>query len=134
MIKQVIVMLKKFSDEKGNSFSVRKGKMCAQASHSSVSFLAKRLRHHTGNTYKIDLSEPEIKWIEGNFAKICVGVETDEELMQIFQKAKDAGLETHLITDNGLTEFKGRPTRTCLAIGPDYSEKIDPITSHLTLL
>jgi PTH2 family peptidyl-tRNA hydrolase len=46
----------------------------------------------------------------------------------------EAGLEVHLITDNGKTEFHGEPTRTCLAIGPDDAEKIDAITGRLQLL
>ena len=43
------------------------------------------------------------------------------------------GLEVHLIEDSGLTEFHGQVTPTCVAIGPDYSEKIDPITGNLQL-
>ncbi len=39
-----------------------------------------------------------------------------------------------LITDAGRTEFHGEPTNTTLAIGPDYSEKIDKITGGLPLL
>lgn len=54
--------------------------------------------------------------------------------MEIHDKAVAAGLEVHLITDSGRTEFHGQPTRTCLAIGPDLAEKIDEITGHLQLL
>jgi PTH2 family peptidyl-tRNA hydrolase len=39
-----------------------------------------------------------------------------------------------LIIDSGKTEFGGVPTKTCLAIGPDYSEKIDKVTGNLKLL
>jgi PTH2 family peptidyl-tRNA hydrolase len=39
----------------------------------------------------------------------------------------------HLITDRGLTEFGGVPTRTCLAVGPDYYDLIDPVTGDLEL-
>lgn len=53
--------------------------------------------------------------------------------MAIYSKAKEKDLEVRLITDSGITEFGGVPTRTCLAIGPDWSELIDPITSHLKL-
>jgi PTH2 family peptidyl-tRNA hydrolase len=56
------------------------------------------------------------------------------KLMQIHDKALEAGLEVHLITDSGRTEFHGQPTRTCLAIGPDEADKIDAITGHLPLL
>ena len=39
-----------------------------------------------------------------------------------------------LITDAGHTEFHGVPTRTCLAIGPAWSDEIDAITGGLQLL
>lgn len=81
-----------------------------------------------------DLFKPvELEWINGAFAKVCCQVRSEEELREICQKAKDAGLEVHLIEDRGLTEFHGQLTPTALAIGPDYSEKIDPITGHLDL-
>jgi PTH2 family peptidyl-tRNA hydrolase len=67
-------------------------------------------------------------------SKVCCRVDSEEELMQIHDKALGAGLEVHLITDSGRTEFHGQPTRTCLAIGPDEAEKIDAITGHLPLL
>ena len=54
--------------------------------------------------------------------------------MAIHDIAVELGLEVHLITDSGKTEFHGQPTRTCLAIGPDETEKIDPVTGHLELL
>ena len=59
---------------------------------------------------------------------------SEEELMELQDKALDAGLEVHLITDSGKTEFHGEPTNTCLAIGPDKAEKIDEITGQLQLL
>ncbi len=54
--------------------------------------------------------------------------------MSIHDQAISAGLQVHLITDSGKTEFHGQPTRTCLAIGPDESSRIDTVTGHLELL
>ena len=53
-----------------------------------------------------------------------------------FNSASDRRLKENvkLITDAGLTEFNGVPTKTCLALGPDYPENIDPITGNLKLL
>jgi PTH2 family peptidyl-tRNA hydrolase len=67
-----------------------------------------------------------------HFPKICLQVDTEQELIELEQKAKDAGLEAHIITDLGLTELD-KPEKTCLAIGPDDSEKINVITGHLKL-
>lgn len=125
--KQVIVMRK--------DLGMRKGKMIAQGCHASIAFLTKRLNpdiYPTPTT--VHLKDVEADWMNDSFAKVCVGVNSLEELKEINQKAKQAGLECHMITDSGRTEFHGVPTPTCLAIGPDKVEKIDKITGHLKLL
>ena len=121
-IKQVIVMR--------NDLGMRKGKMIAQGAHASIAFLTRRIQRQKTPKF----SKPEQEWLDTNFAKVCVRANSEEELLDIYQKAKDAMLEVHLVTDSGKTEFHGEPTKTCLAIGPDYSEKIDPITGDLVLL
>lgn len=131
-VKQVIVVRTKYPDGEGGTRGVRRGKEIAQACHASTAFLTKII---TGEkkVHAIHLSEAKREWLQGSFAKVCVRVDSEEELLEIHEKAKEAGLESHLITDSGRTEFK-EPTKTCLAIGPDYAEKIDPITGHLKLL
>lgn len=54
--------------------------------------------------------------------------------LDIYNKAKESGLNVHMITDEGLTEFNGISTNTCLAIGPDLASRIDPITKDLKCL
>ena len=90
---------------------------------------------YLSNGYQpIDLTPEQNEWlINGLFTKIVTQVDSEAELMSVFQAATDAGLTVHLITDAGLTEFNGVPTRTCLAIGPNKSEEIDKITGHLKL-
>jgi PTH2 family peptidyl-tRNA hydrolase len=121
-VKQVIVMR--------NDLGMRKGKQIAQGSHASIKFMAERVAHINRPKW----SDVEKQWLQGSFAKICVRVDSEEELMEIHDKAKCAGLETHLIIDSGKTEFHGVPTKTCLAIGPDVASKIDAITGELRLL
>jgi PTH2 family peptidyl-tRNA hydrolase len=122
--------------------NMRKGKMCAQAAHSSMAFLSRRIdpvrcsypgepAHYEAG---ILLSPVEVEWLNNSFPKICVGVGSEQELLDIHQAALDAGVESHVVQDNGTTEFGGVPTYTCVAIGPDYSETVDQITSHLKLL
>lgn len=124
-VKQVIVMRADLKSADGKK--VRTGKLIAQGAHASVSFLTRKIQ--SGKK----LSEVENEWCNGRFAKICLKVESEQELNEIHQKALCAGLESHLIIDSGLTEFNGVPTKTCLAIGPDYSSKIDKITGNLSL-
>lgn len=125
MIKQVIVIRK--------DLKMRRGKEIAQGAHASIAFLTNRLQRDGNDGHEAVFSEEEVEWIEGSFAKICVRVESEEELLDIHQQAKDAGLVSELIEDSGATEFHGQPTYTCLAIGPDHSERIDKVTGSLKL-
>lgn len=67
------------------------------------------------------------------FTKVVVTVNGEEELLDIYKKAKEAGLIAALITDNGLTEFNGVPTNTVVAVGPDLPENLNKVTGHLKL-
>jgi PTH2 family peptidyl-tRNA hydrolase len=109
---------------------MRRGKEIAQGCHASIAFLTRQLQ---GEKTSVKLSKAAREWIESGFAKICVRVESETELLDIRNKADAAGLEVHLVQDAGKTEFGGIPTLTCLAIGPDDSAKIDKVTGHLKL-
>lgn len=124
-VKQVIVMR--------HDLKMRRGKQIAQGAHAAMSFLSRRLQEQ-GSVSLDDFSEIEREWLTGAFAKVCCRVDSEEELLDIYDKAQAAGLNVHLITDSGRTEFHGQPTRTCLAIGPDDAASIDEITGHLQLL
>ena len=124
-IKQVIVMR--------HDLKMRRGKQIAQGAHASMSFLTRRLQA-SGQTSLADCSDAERQWLTEGFAKVCCRVNSEGELLEILAQAREAGLEVHMITDSGKTEFHGQPTNTCLAIGPDEAEKIDPITGELELL
>jgi len=125
VIKQVIVIRK--------DLKMRRGKEIAQGAHASIAFLSNIVRRSLVSAQLPVLSMAEMEWINTKFTKICLTVESEQELLDIQKKALEANLVVHLITDAGLTEFDGIPTNTCLAIGPDYSEKIDPVTGHLKL-
>lgn len=118
---------------------MRKGKLVAQGSHASLAcllqlmqkdkrvFIEERKLYFKQNT-------PMDKWLNGPFTKICVSVDSESELMEVYDNAKKEGLNVALIEDNGLTEFHGVKTKTCLCIGPEWSDDIDKITKHLKLL
>ena len=160
MIKQVIVFRTNYPDGKGGTRKLRRGKEIAQACHASIAFLTKKIRtvandfslskwaaasacaddpveaYADGFKAALDLlklNPTEMEWINGIFTKICLKVDTEEQLLDVERKAREKGLACHLITDRGLTEFNGVPTNTCLAIGPDHAEKIDEVTGTLEL-
>ena len=126
VIKQVIVMRK--------DLGMRAGKMVAQGAHASMAVLLNSMEK-AGPSWVLSLRDPALaEWVKGSFTKITVYVKSEEELLDIAKAAKDAGIRHALIQDAGKTEFKGVPTHTCVAIGPDQSEKIDKITGNLPLL
>lgn len=147
MIKQVIVIRK--------DLNMRRGKEIAQGSHASSQFLVEqsrptvagwlliffaRLLRTFGGVIPSDrqlsarpFDKDEHEWLDGLFTKVCLRVNSETELVQIYDNAKQAGLKTYLIIDSGKTEFNGEPTKTAVAIGPGCSEKIDAITGSLSL-
>ncbi len=125
MIKQVIVIRR--------DLHMRQGKAVAQGAHAAMLFLIDRLTVRPGEGPE-GFSEAESEWLEGSMGKICVRVESEEELLQVIGDAREAGLTVHAVTDSGRTEFGGVPTLTCCAIGPNEADRIDAVTGHLKLL
>ena len=126
--KQVIVIRR--------DLRMRRGKEIAQGAHASTAWLADRVLQGMtpdGTVDHVALSAAERSWLQSSFRKVTVKVSSEEELMAVYRKAVGAGLVVHLVTDRGLTEFGGIPTRTCLAVGPDYDDLVDPVTGDLEL-
>ncbi len=135
VIKQVIVMR--------TDLGMRKGKMIAQGAHASMKVFFDRsevlqdsLPDDPANPFylDIDLTEEMRLWVQGLFTKVCVQAGSEEELRELYAKARGAKLPCALIEDAGKTEFHGVPTPTCIAIGPADASAIDEITGHLKLL
>ncbi len=119
--------------------NMRKGKMVAQGAHASLGAVLPILHYvpkpdDPACIRRINQHSKVMFWLAADFTKVCLGVGSEAELLDIAGRASAAGLITKVIVDNGRTEFGGEPTITCAAIGPDTAENIDPITGHLKLL
>ena len=124
---------------------MRKGKIAAQAGHASVDAILAALCKEgrmadlemtsegmaLKNTGKPDT--PLSEWFKYGSAKICVYVDSEEELISIANKAEERGIIASVITDAGMTEFHGVPTKTCLALEPLAAHIADEITGGLPL-
>src|SRR3989344_623074 len=111
-LKQVILVRK--------DLQLPKGKLAAQAAHASVEAVLK-------SNQKIVQA-----WSKQGMPKIILKVADETELLQYYQKAKDAKLVASLIIDAGRTVI-APDTKTCVGIGPDDEKKIDVVTKSLPL-
>lgn len=137
--KQVIVMRR--------DLKMRKGKIAAQAGHACVEATLMALAREgrldqvrvTPDQNWVYLDDggceptPLSDWFDAGVAKICVYVDSEEELLDLAVQGRTAGFAVSLIRDAGHTEFHGEPTYTCLAFEPLAAEQIDPITGDLPL-
>ena len=129
--KQVLVVRK--------DLKMRKGKIGAQCAHAAMKVmldLCSRSISQSGHRilrFEYDAETPWANWLESGFAKVCVYVENESELLEVYEQARAADLPASLIVDSGRTEFGGVPTRTVVAIGPAWIADIDKITGHLPL-
>lgn len=98
-----------------------KGKLAAQVAHASV------------ESYLKTPQSDRKKWLYENQKKVVLKVENEEQLLEIYEKAKRANLPSTLIRDAGLTQVPPG-TKTAVGIGPAEEGKIDNITGELSLL
>jgi PTH2 family peptidyl-tRNA hydrolase len=137
--KQMIVMRR--------DLKMRKGKIAAQSGHACVEAVLMALAREDrlgqvrvtpgGDWVYLDDagSEPTplSDWFEAGVAKVCVYVDSEEELLAIAEQGRERGFVVALVRDAGLTEFHGETTYTCLAFEPLRAADIDPITGDLPL-
>jgi peptidyl-tRNA hydrolase len=101
--------------------------MASQIAHASILSL---LREGTweGNTFTISNMDETLKyWMKESFTKIVVKAWGENQLRGLEREASRKGIRTALFTeDDGQV--------TCLALGPDLSKNLDPLTGALPLL
>lgn len=99
-----------------------RGKEIAQSCHASLKATLE------------NMDDPRVKeWLNGIFKKIALVVDSEGEMLSIYNKAKENGMVCSLIEDSGLTYFHGVKTKTCIAVGPDTEENVDDLCKHLKL-
>lgn len=137
--KMVLVCRRLFPDVGGGQRKLRTGKYVAQACHAAVGLILRDIQiqpNPSMGAFNPPAFAPRPAvwhWIRHSYRKVCVYVDTAEELIVLKEKAQMAGVNHCLIEDNGDTEFDGKPTITVLGLGPDWDEVLDELTGHLPL-
>lgn len=124
---------------------MRKGKIAAQAGHACIDAILTALNKE-GRMNDLEVtseglalkstdkpSSPLSDWFTCGCAKVCVYVDSEEALLDIAKKANERGIIASVITDAGMTEFHGVPTKTCLALEPLPADIADELTGTLPL-
>ena len=136
--KQMIVMRR--------DLKMRKGKIAAQAGHACVEATLMALARE-GRLDQVRVvndawvrldhdpadATPLSDWFDAGVAKVCVYVDSEEDLLDLAARGRELGFAVALVRDAGHTEFHGEPTFTCLAFEPLSAEQIDPLTGDLPL-
>lgn len=115
---------------------MRRGKEIAQACHGAIAAITNQMWDELklyGIETRIQLDQATIDWMQNSYRKITVTVNSEQKLMDIYKRAENLHVRRTLIEDNGLTEFHNVKTKTVLVLGPDYDDRLDEITKHLTL-
>ncbi len=132
-VKQVLVVRK--------DLKMRAGKVGSQCGHAVMAIMTDLMEKENLPFQEdkelwgfiLDLDTPLAYWLKGIFTKIVLSCNSEEELLALYNEARDAGMYCSLIKDAGNTVFNGVPTYTCIGIGPDDGARIDKITGDLPL-
>jgi len=111
-----------------------RGKEIAQGAHASLKvFLDRKVDLPDSPILGLEITSEMRAWVEGSFTKVVTQVSSEEALLAVYNAALAAGLPAALVQDHGITEFKGVPTFTSVAVGPAFSEAVDRVTGSLKL-
>jgi PTH2 family peptidyl-tRNA hydrolase len=99
-----------------------RGKIAAQAAHAAVAATLAALGTADFRA-----------WLRDGQPKVVLKAVSEDDLFAIAERAIDAGLPVQVIHDAGRTQV-AEGTPTCCAIGPAEDNRIDAITSGLSLL
>lgn len=125
--KQVIVV--------NRNLNMPHGKLAAQVAHASLGALF-QLGQKTPTSLNIDfdIDSAADLWVNGRFTKIVLYVKSEEALKKVYENAQAKGLPSVLIQDAGFTVFNGKPTYTCVGIGPAFPDEFIGVTDRLRVL
>ena len=112
-MKQVIVV--------NGALDLPRGKMAAQVAHAAV------------GAFLSAAPQNQMDWLRQGMPKVVVQCASEDDLRAILAEAEAAGLPAMLVRDAGKTVVQAG-TATCVGIGPDLADRIDPLTGELPLV
>jgi peptidyl-tRNA hydrolase len=112
-MKQVIVV--------NGALDLPRGKLAAQVAHAAL------------GAFLVAPRRSQLDWLQQGMPKVVVQCGSQDELLALLAQAEAAGLPALLVRDAGRTVVQAG-TPTCVGIGPDRTDRIDPLTGALPLV
>jgi len=144
-VENVVISKTKMMIVMRRDLKMRKGKIAAQAAHACIDVIMKASKKdnliydYDETLDKVIIKGVEKKnnflvdWFQHGCTKVCVYVDSEAQLLDLSKKATERCVLSTIITDAGITEFHGVPTKTCLALEPLPCDIADELTGHLKL-
>lgn len=128
VLKQVIVVRA--------DLKMSQGKVAAQVAHASV-LLVEAIRDKIDREWSTFSDTQTFEWYSEwrrkLYRKIVLAVDSEDELLKVFNMALASELPVVQVRDAGLTELPPN-TLTCVGIGPAPANLVDAVTGKLKLL
>ena len=105
------------------------GRLAAQIAHAATLAILEAGKWTPDHTFYVSTyDDPVLRyWMKENITKVVVKAWGEEQLAELKKQAEERDIRTALmIEDDGQV--------TALALGPDLSEALDPLTRELPLL
>ena len=124
-VKQVIVVRK--------DLKMSTGEVAEKVTDAALKIFFDRIAKWTtnvtiNNTIILEgMTSPIKKWVDGNSAKNILSCNTENDIMTLADKAKNLNIPFAISFDNTFNTFNDTTTPLCIALGPDYDDKIDPL-------
>lgn len=104
-----------------------RGKAAAQAAHASVEAVMEALR-----SGRREWREWLESWLSQGQTKVVLRVDSEKELLEVYERARAEGLPASLVRDAGRTQLEPG-TLTAVAVGPAPAHLVDRVTGSLKL-
>lgn len=126
-MKQVILIRK--------DLKLKKSQVASLVAKASTEFFLVNDESVRCDELSIKLTPEETDWINSGSIRIVLGVNSEDSLRILGLRAAMAGLQCYPVEGKLFEDSSDVMSETlCIAIGPDFSSKIDQITGNLKLL
>jgi peptidyl-tRNA hydrolase len=115
---------------------LRRAEVASLVSRATARFFLDNDESEENEELRIKLSSIEADWISQGAGVVVLGVPSQGALDSLLFRAEAAGIPYHTVSHRRKLDEKSEGEDVviaCVALGPDYSDSLDPITGKLKL-